>query len=94
MFGMVVAKRVMNWKSTLPPTFHKWLTEMVAALKLEIICFARTDAFKRYARKRPQIFPNFVGVESWALKIHGQFYSYFSTPFLMCLEFDEVKLYV
>lgn len=67
----------------------KWL--LLLSLKY---FFARTDAFKRCARKRPQIFPNFLVVESWALKIHGQFYSYFSTPFLMCLEFDEVKLNV
>jgi len=39
MFGMVVAKRVilMDWKSIVPPSFHKWLAEMVAALKLERI---------------------------------------------------------
>ncbi len=49
MFGMVVAKRVilMDWKSTLVLSFHEWLTETVAALKLEIIHFSKIDASKK-----------------------------------------------
>ncbi len=45
MFGMVMAKRVilMDWKSTLALSFHERLTETVAALKLEIICFSKID---------------------------------------------------
>jgi len=50
MFGMLVAKRVflMDWKQVVPPSFHKCLAEMVAALKLERICFCKADAPKKF----------------------------------------------
>ncbi len=49
-FGMVLAKRVslMEWKSTLPPSFFKWLAEMVSALKLERLRFSRPGRLKMF----------------------------------------------
>lgn len=85
MFGMVVAKRgiLMDWKFTLPPTFHKWLTEIAAALMLERIGFARADASKNVIKSGASSLLIFLRAESRALMIHGQFYSYFATPFSM-----------
>ncbi len=50
MFGMVLAKRVilMEWKSTLPPSFFKWLAEMVSSLKLERLHFSRAGRLKMF----------------------------------------------
>ncbi len=49
-FGMVLAKRMilMEWKSTLPPSFFKWLAEMVSALKLERLRFSRAGRLKMF----------------------------------------------
>ncbi len=67
---MVVAKRVilMDWKSTLTPSFQKWLTETVAALKLEIICFSEINASKKF----DQIWDPFFAFifKSWTLLGH------------------------
>ena len=46
MLGMIVAKRLilLEWKSTSPPCFQRWLADMASAIQMERLRFTRTNS--------------------------------------------------
>lgn len=51
MLGSIVAKRLilMDWKSTSPPSFQRWLTDMTSVIQMEKLRFTRANSLEKFS---------------------------------------------